>query len=108
MELMREEATTPLASPTASLQEAKIQVKGATVYEFTIDISVNFQEAMEDKNWKNAMDEEIKAIKNNETWEPVLLPQGSKASGMRWVYKAKKNAKGEVEMYKVRLLAKKG
>lgn len=30
---------------------------------------MNFQEAVVNKNWKDAMDEEIKAINKNDTWE---------------------------------------
>ena len=52
------------------------------------------------------MDEEIKSITKNDTWELTTLPRGHKAIGVRWVYKAKKNAKGDVERYKARLVAK--
>ncbi|KAK6160335.1 hypothetical protein DH2020_003716 [Rehmannia glutinosa] len=52
------------------------------------------------------MDEEIKSIKKNDTWELAQLPKGHKAIGVKWVYKVKKNAKGEVERYKARLVAK--
>nr|GEY82273.1 retrovirus-related Pol polyprotein from transposon TNT 1-94 [Tanacetum cinerariifolium] len=38
--------------------------------------------------------------------ELTTLPKGQKAIGVKWVYKAKKNAKGEVENYKARLVAK--
>ena len=34
---------------------------------------MSFHETIENKNWKNAMDEEIKAIKKNDTWELVSL-----------------------------------
>ena len=61
---------------------------------------------MGNKNWKDAMDEEIKAIKKNKTWELASLPKGHKAICVKWVYKAKKNAKGEVERNKARLVAK--
>ena len=52
------------------------------------------------------MDEEIKAIKKNDTWELVTLPIGKKTIGVKWVYKLKKNAKGEVERYKASLVVK--
>ena len=52
------------------------------------------------------MDEEIKAIKKNDTQEFATLPTGKKSTGVKWVYKLKKNAKGEVERYKARLVVK--
>ncbi|KAL5568431.1 hypothetical protein UlMin_025006 [Ulmus minor] len=67
---------------------------------------VSFQEAVQEKNWRDAMDEEIKAIEKNETWELTSLPKGHKAIGVKWVYKTKQNAKGEIERYKARLVAK--
>ena len=56
-----------------------------------------FEEAMPDKKWRDAMDEEIKAIKKNDTWELATLPTRKKTTSVKWVYKLKKNAKGEVE-----------
>ena len=67
---------------------------------------MNFEEAQEKKSWRSAMDEEIKSIQKNDTWELASLPNGHKAIGVKWVYKAKKNSKGEVERYKARLVAK--
>ncbi|KAL0561666.1 hypothetical protein IC582_002106 [Cucumis melo] len=52
------------------------------------------------------MDEEIKAIKKNDTWELSTLPNGKKTVGVKWVFKIKRNEKGEVERYKARLVAK--
>ena len=52
------------------------------------------------------MEEEINAIKKNNTWELSTLPKGYEAIGVKWVYKAKKNAQGDVERYKARLVAK--
>ncbi|GJT82606.1 retrovirus-related pol polyprotein from transposon TNT 1-94 [Tanacetum coccineum] len=51
-------------------------------------------------------EEEIKSIEKNDMWELTTLQKGQKAIGVKWVYKAKKNAKGEVEKYKARLVAK--
>ena len=52
------------------------------------------------------MDEEIKAIKKNDTQELATLPTRKKSTGVKWVYKLQKNAKGEVERYKARLVVK--
>ena len=38
--------------------------------------------------------------------ELATLPTGKKTIGVKWVYKLKKNAKGEVERYKARLVVK--
>ena len=67
---------------------------------------VDFEEVAQDKRWRDVMDEKIRSIERNDTWELVSLPKGHKAIGVKWVYKAKKNAKGETERYKARLVAK--
>ncbi|KAH9659148.1 hypothetical protein KPL70_023755 [Citrus sinensis] len=67
---------------------------------------VNFQEAALDEKWRIAMDKEIKAIVKNDTWELTTLPKGHKVIGVKWVYKTKRNAKGEIERHKARLVAK--
>ena len=41
------------------------------------------------------MDDEIKAIRKNDTCELKSLPKRRKTIGVRWVHKANKNAKGE-------------
>ncbi|KAJ6999979.1 hypothetical protein NC653_010672 [Populus alba x Populus x berolinensis] len=52
------------------------------------------------------MDEEIHAIDKNDTWKLTDLPENKKAIGVKWVYKTKKNAKGEVQRYKASLVTK--
>jgi Reverse transcriptase (RNA-dependent DNA polymerase) len=52
------------------------------------------------------MQEEMKAIEKNDTWELTTLPKGHKPIGVKWVYKKKMNVQGEVERYKARLVAK--
>ncbi|KAJ7971537.1 Retrovirus-related Pol polyprotein from transposon TNT 1-94 [Quillaja saponaria] len=46
-----------------------------------------FEEAENDKKWRQAMDEEIIAIEKNDTWELANLPKDHKAIGVKWVYK---------------------
>jgi len=52
------------------------------------------------------MQEEIKSINRNETWELVKLPNNKKPIALKWVYKAKINPQGDIVRYKVRLVAK--
>jgi len=52
------------------------------------------------------MNEEIRAIERNNTWELTDLPKGARPIGVKWVYKKKTNAEGEVERYKARLVVK--
>ena len=52
------------------------------------------------------MEKEIQSIEKNNTWELRTLPKDHRAIGVKWVYKTKKNAHGEVERYKARIVAK--
>lgn len=52
------------------------------------------------------MDEEIKAILKNDTWELATLPKCHKVIGDKWMYKMKRNAKEEIKRHKARLATK--
>jgi hypothetical protein len=52
------------------------------------------------------MMEEMASIEENRTWELVKLPAGKRPIGLKWVFKLKKNAAGEVVKHKARLVAK--
>lgn len=67
---------------------------------------ITFQEAVKDSKWQIAMDEEIRSIEKNNTWELSELPKEKKSIGVKWVYKTKLNKDGEVDKYKTRLVAK--
>lgn len=66
----------------------------------------NYREAIQKPEWQEAMAHELKALEDNETWDVALPPKGNKVMGCKWVYKVKYKALGEVEKYKVRLVAK--
>nr|KAJ0208918.1 hypothetical protein LSAT_V11C400204180 [Lactuca sativa] len=60
---------------------------------------------------KKAMQKEVTALEQNNTWELTLLPPGKKVmerkpSTPKWVYKMKYKSNGEVERYKGRLVDK--
>lgn len=55
-----------------------------------------YEEASSDKEWRNAMKQELESVENNNTWKLTHLPKGQKAIGLKWVFKLKKNAEGKV------------
>ena len=71
-----------------------------------VSIPNSVQEAVIDPKWKEAMNEEMRALQKNSTWEIVDLPEGKKPVGCRWVYTVKHKADGTIERYKARLVAK--
>lgn len=52
------------------------------------------------------MEEELRSIKKNDTWELVELPSNKKALDVKWVFKTKLKPNGEVSKYKARLVAR--
>ena len=67
---------------------------------------VGFQEAMQDKKWFSALEEELSMIEKNHTWQLVQKPSDRKVIGVKRVFKTKFNADGSVNKYKARLVVK--
>ncbi|WVZ23541.1 hypothetical protein V8G54_002085 [Vigna mungo] len=65
---------------------------------------VTFKEAMKDLRWHKAMQDEIHALEDNQTWTLVSLPTGKKALGSKWVYKIKRKSDGTIERFKACLV----
>ncbi|CAL1413264.1 unnamed protein product [Linum trigynum] len=66
----------------------------------------SYQEAMQNPLWDKAVQEELKALIDNGTWEIKDLPVGKKAIGCKWVFRLKLHSDGSIERYKARLVAK--
>ena len=50
----------------------------------------NYKETMtcdQSNEWLEAMQEELRSIEDNGTWEKLQLPSDKKAIGCKWVYK---------------------
>ncbi|XP_076921716.1 uncharacterized protein LOC143583247 [Bidens hawaiensis] len=65
-----------------------------------------FKEAVKERAWNIAMDEEISAIERNKTWVLKNPPLHCNPIGLKRVYKIKRDANGFVTKYKARLVAK--
>ena len=75
----------------------------------TEDDPINFCQAMRSSNsqkWINAMKDEMKSMQDNDVWDLVELPESVKPIGCKWIFKTKRDSKGNVERYKARLVAK--
>jgi len=68
-----------------------------------------YAEAMANSNakeWKEAIDIELEALKKNKTWIFTTLPEGKRAITSKWVFKIKRNETGNIERFKARLVAR--
>nr|GEX84758.1 putative RNA-directed DNA polymerase [Tanacetum cinerariifolium] len=68
------------------------------------EIPSSIEQALKSEKWKNTMDDEMKALKKNETWDQSAMPQGKKPVGCRWIFTVKYKPDGTVERYKAREL----
>jgi hypothetical protein len=66
----------------------------------------NYIEARDDLTWRAAMEQEIKSVEQNRTWELVPLPDGHRPISLKWVFKIKKDELSTVIKHKARLVAR--
>ncbi|XP_016721281.1 uncharacterized mitochondrial protein AtMg00820-like [Gossypium hirsutum] len=67
---------------------------------------IYYEEVAEKEKWRKAMEEEMKAIEKNRTWEMVDLPKDKSAIGLKWVFKTNFAADGSLQKHKARLVVK--
>lgn len=72
------------------------------------DDSINIRQAMQDfnsKKWTEAMKEEYMSMHGNKVWELIPLPEGVKPIGCKWFFKTRRDSNGNMERYRVHLMA---
>ena len=97
---------TPPSSPTSSDEDNSTLLKTMSIqnlYEVTTPLNliclfaneeiIFFEDAIKDEKWRKAMNEEIKIIEKNETWELTSLPKGLEPIGVKWVTKSRRMRK---------------
>ena len=65
----------------------------------------NYEEATEQKEWKDAMIKEYQSIMKNDVWDVVPRPERKSVVTFEWIYKIKHAANGSIEKYKERFVA---
>lgn len=86
----------------------KLQTCVDYCYRAICDIPQTYQQAVtssKSRQWKHAMDEEMRSLEENETFKLTQLPPGKQALGGRWVYALKTDTDGS-DKYKARFVAK--
>ena len=56
--------------------------------------------------WEEAINAELMSLANAHTWDIVERPTNTNIVSSKWVFKIKKNAAGEIDKYKARLVAR--
>nr|GFA51950.1 putative ribonuclease H-like domain-containing protein [Tanacetum cinerariifolium] len=90
--------------PMANIAEGNLSnnAKAFAVRLCSEEIPLSFEQALKSEKWKKAMDDEMKALKKNKTWDQCALPQGKKPVGCRWIFTVKYKPDRTVERYKAR------
>jgi hypothetical protein len=65
----------------------------------------SYELAMTDPKWQEAMNSELQALIDNQTWNLVPLPPRKRPINCKWVYRIKRKPDESVERYKARLVA---
>ena len=63
-----------------------------------------YKEAVEKKEWKDAMIEEYQSIMKNDVWEAVPRLEKKYIMTSKWIYKIKHAVDGSIEKQKVRFI----
>ncbi|GJX11747.1 zinc finger, CCHC-type containing protein [Tanacetum coccineum] len=86
--------------------------QGGSQYSYCFSIEEDprtYNEAMQYRDvafWKEAIDDEIGSIMENNTWVLSNLPPGCKPLGCKWIFKRKIKVDGTIDKFKARLVIK--
>lgn len=96
----------PQLRRTERIRKPNPKYANAAILEDGVKESETYEEAVKNKAWQKAMEEEVTALKQNQTWELVPRPRDIKPISCKWVYKLKRRTDGSIERYKARLVAR--
>jgi hypothetical protein len=90
------------------IRKPKVYTDGTIKYSFLTASGEprNIEDALSDKNWKNAMDAEFMALEKNRTCHLVPPQKGRNIIDCKWVYKIKRKQDGSLDRYKACQVAK--
>ena len=98
-------------------REQEVEGEADCADEYALAAEISETEALELRNlaeakkrqdwplWEKAIHEELETLKTAGTWDLVNAPNEANVIGSKWVFRAKKDAAGNVVRYKARLIA---
>ncbi|GJS10359.1 zinc finger, CCHC-type containing protein [Tanacetum coccineum] len=90
------------------VEGSRDQIESQYSYCYTIEEDpITYNEAMQSRDvafWKEAIDDEIGSIMENNTWVLSDLPPGCKHLGCKWIFKRKMKFDGTIDKFKARLV----
>ena len=75
-----------VASSNMEMEEDEVTVEDATTVEDEVNEPKTYEEASQNSTWQKAMEEEIIALEQNQTWESVPRPRDTKLISCKWAY----------------------
>ena len=66
----------------------------------------SYKEAIQKKEWVEAMTEEYQSTMKNDVWDIVPKPENKSVVSSKWIYKIKHAADGSIEKYKAIFVAR--
>ena len=71
-----------------------------------MEIPKNVHDALKVLEWREAINEEMRALEKSKTREVINLPREKTVVNYKWVFTIKYRSNGSLERYKARLVAK--
>jgi hypothetical protein len=106
---LKDKITSNLTVLVADIREHPDDIALPALEVLGIKIPQTYKEAISDpkyaSQWKSAVDEEIKSLVQNGTWEEHILPKGSNLVSTKWVFTIKTHD-SKIEPLKARLVAR--
>lgn len=106
---VKESKSHPLDSVIGKLNERTLRSKAQNESNYFCFISTiepkNIKEAISDKSWIIAMQEELNQFIRNDVWTLVPQPKNQTIIGTKWVFRNKMDENGVVSRNKARLVA---
>ena len=103
-----QEITRPRTRLQSGIRKDKVYTDGTIRYSLFSSTGEPHavEEAINDPQWKEAMQTEYDALIKNKTWHLIPPQKSINVIGSKWVYKIKRKADGSLDRYKARLVAK--